>query len=343
MTYVDLGGRRGRGRVHRRRPAAPHRRAVAAASQFAGHRRGPGLRRLPAGPQPGVGRGVGRGGLPGVAARCATRTRPRPSGAAALAGQPAVADGPERVPVHLVRLGPLYLIAIPGEVTIVAGLRLRRAVAAIVGADARPRPGGRLQPTPTSTTSRRPRSTTRSATRPAARCSAGGSSARSCRPLPRWPARWSTASPAEPGPRPPDLPAAGALGAARAPGRRRLAGDYGRVSREPRARYRPGDTVRVAFVGAHLANDLRRGGTFLEVQREDGDGWRRWPTTATGPPRALAAGGPRRVAGDGHLGRASRCRARSLSAGLPRRRPRARPVTAAVRGADRAVRGELTR
>jgi len=43
----------------------------------------------------------------------------------------------QRVPVQLVRIGPLYLIGIPGEVTITAGLRLRRTVAPIVGADQR--------------------------------------------------------------------------------------------------------------------------------------------------------------------------------------------------------------
>ncbi|RZH99892.1 alkaline ceramidase, partial [Staphylococcus aureus] len=37
--------------------------------------------------------------------------------------------------VQLVRIGRLYLIGIPGEPTIVAGLRLRRMVASIVGAD----------------------------------------------------------------------------------------------------------------------------------------------------------------------------------------------------------------
>lgn len=41
----------------------------------------------------------------------------------------------EIVPVQLVRIGRLYLIGIPGEPTIVAGLRLRRMVASIVGAD----------------------------------------------------------------------------------------------------------------------------------------------------------------------------------------------------------------
>ncbi|MGW8331635.1 neutral/alkaline non-lysosomal ceramidase N-terminal domain-containing protein [Streptomyces sp. NPDC055897] len=41
----------------------------------------------------------------------------------------------ERAPVQLLRIGPLFLIGVPGEVTIVAGLRLRRTVAAIVGAE----------------------------------------------------------------------------------------------------------------------------------------------------------------------------------------------------------------
>lgn len=41
----------------------------------------------------------------------------------------------ERVPVQLLRIGQLYLIGMPGEVTITAGLRMRRAVAAVVGAD----------------------------------------------------------------------------------------------------------------------------------------------------------------------------------------------------------------
>jgi neutral ceramidase len=41
----------------------------------------------------------------------------------------------QRVPVQLLRVGSLYLIGIPGEVTITAGLRLRRTVAGVVGAE----------------------------------------------------------------------------------------------------------------------------------------------------------------------------------------------------------------
>lgn len=41
----------------------------------------------------------------------------------------------QKLPVQLVRIGDFYLIGIPAEVTIVSGLRLRKAVAKVVGAD----------------------------------------------------------------------------------------------------------------------------------------------------------------------------------------------------------------
>ncbi|MDQ1645901.1 MAG: neutral ceramidase [Cryptosporangiaceae bacterium] len=40
---------------------------------------------------------------------------------------------PELLPVQLVRIGSLYLAALPGEATIVSGLRIRRTIAAAVG------------------------------------------------------------------------------------------------------------------------------------------------------------------------------------------------------------------
>ena len=52
-----------------------------------------------------------------------------------------------------------------------------------------------------------------------------------------------------------------------------MGGEFGDVLRAPRPRYRPGDTVRVEFVGAYPNNDLRRGGTYLEVQRHAGESW----------------------------------------------------------------------
>ncbi|MCW2750798.1 MAG: ceramidase [Aeromicrobium sp.] len=41
----------------------------------------------------------------------------------------------ERFPVQLIRIGSLYLVCLPFEVTIVSGLRIRRRVAEIIGAD----------------------------------------------------------------------------------------------------------------------------------------------------------------------------------------------------------------
>ena len=48
---------------------------------------------------------------------------------------------------------------------------------------------------------------------------------------------------------------------------------FGDVLVPPRTAYRTGERVAVTFVGAHLANDLHRGGTFLEVQVRRGDTW----------------------------------------------------------------------
>ena len=55
----------------------------------------------------------------------------------------------------------------------------------------------------------------------------------------------------------------------------------------PDPSYRPDTTVRVVFAGAYPNNVVRRGGTYLEVQRQDGDQWRTvaddgdWSTTFT--------------------------------------------------------------
>ncbi|MFT3857591.1 MAG: neutral/alkaline ceramidase [Aquabacterium sp.] len=53
--------------------------------------------------------------------------------------------------------------------------------------------------------------------------------------------------------------------------------DFGDVLTEPAASYRIGETVRVRFQSGHPRNDVRRNGTFLEVQRwQDG----RWLSVA---------------------------------------------------------------
>nr|WP_221333667.1 neutral/alkaline ceramidase [Nocardia transvalensis] len=60
---------------------------------------------------------------------------------------------------------------------------------------------------------------------------------------------------------PPDVPAAGHA--------------FGDVLTQPQPGYQRGDTVAVEFAGAHPNNDFHSGGTYFEVQRADGDGWRR--------------------------------------------------------------------
>jgi len=185
----------------------------------------------------------------------------------------------ERVPVQLLRLGRLYVIAIPGEPTIVSGLRLRRTVAAIIGADLHDvlcvgysNAYIHYVTTPEEYDEQRYE---------------GGSTL-----FGRWelPALMQVAAelatamrdgkPVAMGERPGPAYAASRV---RPPGAD--VGAFGRVFTEPVAEYRPGATVRVEFVSANPNHDLRSGQTYLEVQRRDGDNWVRiaddgdWSTT----------------------------------------------------------------
>ncbi|MFI5804808.1 neutral/alkaline non-lysosomal ceramidase N-terminal domain-containing protein [Streptomyces sp. NPDC051561] len=187
----------------------------------------------------------------------------------------------ERVPVQLLRIGRLYLIGIPGEVTIVAGLRLRRTVAGVVGADlddvlvasysngyfhyvttpeeydAQEYEGG---------------STLFGRWQLPALCQTAASLATAMRdgrpvhrgtPEPLPPARPYKRVP------PPDAPHPG-----------RAFGDVLSFARI-------GDRVTATFVAAHPNNDLRRGGSYLTVEhlQEDAASWTRiaddgdWSTT----------------------------------------------------------------
>jgi neutral ceramidase len=179
----------------------------------------------------------------------------------------------ERVPVQLLRLGPLYLIGLPAEITIIAGLRLRLAVAEVVGAPLHQvlvagYSNGYVHyvTTPEEYDDQRYE---------------GASTM-----FGRWelPAFVQTAvslaqamrdgRPAERGSSPPDLSARAGPGKALRPDVA-VGGEFGEVLMAPRHFYRPGDTVRAEFVGAYPNNDLRRGGTFVEVQRQDSTGWLR--------------------------------------------------------------------
>ncbi|WP_265737441.1 neutral/alkaline ceramidase [Streptomyces solincola] len=180
----------------------------------------------------------------------------------------------ERVPVQLVRIGRLYLIGIPGEVTIAAGLALRRTVAAITGSELEdvlvagyanayfhyvttPEEYDSQQYEGGSTLFGRWQL---GALRQTA--AALASAMRDGRRLPL-------------GPVPPDL---SDRQIALQPGvvvdAPQLFRRFGDVLSAPRETYRAGEVVQAVFAGAHPGNGLRRGGTFLEVQREEGGGWR---------------------------------------------------------------------
>ncbi|MFH0249609.1 neutral/alkaline non-lysosomal ceramidase N-terminal domain-containing protein [Streptomyces chitinivorans] len=180
----------------------------------------------------------------------------------------------EIVPVQLVRIGRLYLIGVPGEVTIAAGLRLRRTVAKATGAD--------LDDVLVAGYAN---SYFHYLTTPEeydAQHYEGGSTL-----FGRWqlPAiqqisaelaramREGRALPT--GPEPPDLSAAPlALQPPIVLDAPRIGRSFGDVLSQPREGYRAGERVTAVFAGAHPGNDLHRGSTYLRVERYEGGAWR---------------------------------------------------------------------
>ncbi|OBH15332.1 alkaline ceramidase [Mycolicibacter terrae] len=272
-TYVDLSDFEvapeftGDGRTHRTGPA------LAGAAALAGTDEGPG----PLHPLTRQGRNRI---IDALVANTVYRRSPRLRDAHAPKG--AIGPGsrlnkaltlmPNGGPVQLLRIGQLYLIGIPAEVTIVAGLRLRRTVAAIVGAELRDvlvagYSNGYLHYVTTPEEYEEQRyeggSTMFGRWELAAlqQVVAGLATAmREQRPAPV-----GTAPTAPPRTRRsrrrvrPDEPAAGHR--------------FGDVVQPPRSHYQPGATVTAVFAGAYPNNDLHRGGTYLRVERETADGW----------------------------------------------------------------------
>ncbi|MGB9305409.1 MAG: neutral ceramidase [Mycobacterium sp.] len=173
----------------------------------------------------------------------------------------------EVVPVQLVRIGRLYLIAIPGEPTIVSGLRLRRTVASIVGAELADvlcvgysNAYIHYVTTPEEYLEQRYEGGSTLFGRwelPALMQTVAGlaEAMRDGRPVtsregppPHKPWSWLRPAPAD-------------------------SGFFGQVVTEPAATYHPGDTAETLFVSALPNNDLRRGDTYLEVVRHDDAGW----------------------------------------------------------------------
>ena len=179
----------------------------------------------------------------------------------------------QHLPLQLLRIGQLYLIGVPGEVTIAAGLRLRRTVAAIVGAD--------LTNVLVAGYSNGYMHYVTTPEEYDAQQYEGGSTL-----FGRWelPAlqqtiatlavamRDGTAVPL--GPLPPDL--SGRHQRPKRPARADVpvsGRQFGDVLAPPRGAYRPGEQVSVEFVGANPNNDFHHGSTYLEIQRHVGSDW----------------------------------------------------------------------
>jgi neutral ceramidase len=191
----------------------------------------------------------------------------------------------EQVPVQLLRIGQLYLIGVPGEVTIGAGLRLRRTVAEVVGADVQDvlvagyaNSYFHYLTTPEEYDSQQYE---------------GGSTL-----FGRWqlPALQQTAARLASamrdgedlplGPVAPDI--SGKTISLQPPivvDAPPLQKEFGDVLTAPRANYRAGERVSVVFAGAHPGNVLHRGGTYLRVEHHRNGEWRTvaddgdWSTT----------------------------------------------------------------
>jgi neutral ceramidase len=179
----------------------------------------------------------------------------------------------QRVPVQLLRIGPLYLIGIPGEVTITAGLRLRRTVAGIVGAD--------LQDVLVAGYSNGYIHYVTTPEEYDAQQYEGGSTL-----FGRWelPALQQTAAALalamQRGSILPEGNATADLSHRFTRHRDRSGPDaappgtsFGDVVVAPRSAYAARQRVTVTFTGAHPDNQLHRGGTYLEVQWLVGDAW----------------------------------------------------------------------
>ena len=179
----------------------------------------------------------------------------------------------ELVPVQLMRIGRLHLIGIPGEVTIGAGLRLRRTVAETLGAE--------LENVLVAGYANAYFHYLTTPEEYDAQAYEGGSTL-----FGRWqlPAlqqvvqqlavalRDGTTPP--PGPTPPDL--SGKALSLQPPvvvDVPQLGRSFGDVLTQPGPSFGPGDRVTAVFAGAHPSNDLHRGGTYLRVERLDGGTW----------------------------------------------------------------------
>ncbi|MGI5500553.1 neutral/alkaline ceramidase [Lentzea sp. CA-135723] len=180
---------------------------------------------------------------------------------------------PNIVPLQLVRIGQLVLAAVPGEVTITAGLRIRKSVAAELGVPLQnvliqgyANDYSQYVTTPEEYDSQQYE---------------GGSTLFGRNTTPAYQQEFGKLAAS--------MKAGSALPAGPTPGKppfteinlqtgvvlddKPLDKKYGDVLIAPKATYGRGETVTAVFVTGHPKNNLHRNGTFLEVQRQVNGSW----------------------------------------------------------------------
>lgn len=174
------------------------------------------------------------------------------------------------LPVQIVRIGSLYLAACAHEPTIVAGLRIRRTVAGVLGVpvDAVLAQGYANDYAGYITT---PEEYSRQRYE-------GGHTMFGRWQLPAYQQEFARIAadlrvgrPSDAGPKPRGARQRTARGAGPDVAPEGL--EFGAVLTEPAARYRHGEQVLARFVGANPNHHLRRGGSYLLVQRHDAESW----------------------------------------------------------------------
>lgn len=197
----------------------------------------------------------------------------------------AVPATPRILPLQIVRIGQLHLVAGPAEYTVVAGLRIRRTVARELGV-----------PLENVVMQGYANAYSQYVTTPEEydlQQYEGGSTLYGRNTLPAQQQEFAalakslrTGTQVARGPLPPDhsgrqLSLQTGVVMDNPPAGKR----FGDVLRAPSASYAPGATVTAEFATGHPKNNLRRGGTFLEVQRQVDGRWVRelddgdWDTT----------------------------------------------------------------
>lgn len=194
-----------------------------------------------------------------------------PLGLSEIAGRPLV---PSIVPVQLIKLGSLVIIAHPGELTTMAGRRMRKKILDILESDG-------VHHAVVATYAGAFTSYTATREEYAMQHYEGASTLFGPYTLDAYLQENAKLAKAmkekeqvDPGPEPPDysnnqISLQTGVWFDDKPWDK----EFGEVKKEPKLEYKKGDKAEVSFYGAHPNNNLRTEDTFLKVERQDSDKW----------------------------------------------------------------------